>query len=185
MSCCGAYPMPVDLEPRAPRPGVSESATFTLKGWHVLAALIAFFAVIFAINATMIVAAIRTMPGTAVGSAYEASQRFNRRLEAIVAQDHLGWQVDIGTTNLRAGGTVSVEVRDRGGLIVSGLDARVRIGRPAIAGLDRDYILAETVGGRYVAALPPHAPGQWQVALELSRNGERIFTSTRRVLLKE
>lgn len=172
--------MPVEL--RSANPPQPEKQGLT--GRHVLIGMIAFFAVIGAVNAVMIYLAINTMPGTQVKSAYEASQGFNRGLDAIAAQDKLGWQVDVATTGLHSGAPLNVHVRDRNGEAMAGLEVRVRVERPTDARLDRKLTLVETGGGRYSAALPELVAGQWTLIIEIFRGDTRRFVSERRIVLR-
>ena len=172
--------MPVELRSATPPRPEKQGLT----GRHVLFGMIAFFAVIGAVNATMMYLAIKSMPGTTVKSAYEASQTFNRGLDAIAAQDRLGWQVDVTTTGLHSGAPLNVHIRDRNGEAISGLDVQVRVERPLDAHLDRRLKLAETGGGRYVAAIPELAAGQWTLIVEIFRGESRQFVSERRIMLR-
>lgn len=173
--------MPVELRsdvpPRPERQG--------LTGRHVLFAMIAFFAVIGAVNAVMIYLAVHTMPGTTVKSAYESSQGFNRALDAIAAQDRLGWQVDVATTGLHSGAPLNVHIRDRNGEAISGLEVQVRVERPTDARLDRRLKLVEAGGGRYGAALPDLTAGQWTLIIEIYRGENRQFVSERRIVMRD
>ncbi|HRE21198.1 MAG TPA: FixH family protein [Rhabdaerophilum sp.] len=173
--------MPVEL--RSATPPLPEKRGLT--GRHVLFAMIAFFAVIGAVNAVMIYLAIHTMPGTTVKSAYESSQTFNRGLEAIAAQDRLGWQVDVATTGLHSNAPLNVHIRDRNGEAISGLEVQVRVERPTDARLDRKLKLVETGGGRYATALPELAAGQWILIVEIYRSDSRQFVSERRIVLRD
>lgn len=173
--------MPVELRSATPPRPEKQGIT----GRHVLFALIAFFAVIATVNAVMIYLALQTMPGTQVKSAYEASQRFNRGLEAIATQDKLGWQVDVATTGLQSGAPLNIHVRDRNGETISGLEVQVRIERPTDARLDRKVRLVDTGGGRYGAALPDLAGGQWTLIVEIYRGESRQFVSERRIVLRD
>ncbi|OYU47244.1 MAG: nitrogen fixation protein FixH [Rhizobiales bacterium PAR1] len=181
MTCCGAFVMPVELNPPMPKP----TKSFELKGWHVLAMLVTFFAVIFAVNFTMMNLAIRTMPGTDVKSSFEASQHFNGQLDAIAAQDSRGWQVDIATGAIRSGAPLQVSVRDKAGEALGGLGVSARIERPADARFDKKLSLGDLGGGRYSVDLPQLGAGQWLLTVEISRGADRLFVSQRRVLLKE
>lgn len=178
--------MPVELPSSAPNvSGGKPAKPFELTGRHVLIALITFFTVIAGVNFTMMNLAIRTMPGTEVKSTYEASQQYNRRLDAIAAQDRRGWQVDIATTGLHSGSPLGVEVRDHAGAVLAGLKVSARIERPTDARYDRRIALADLGAGRYAAAMPELAAGQWTITVEILRGNERQFVSQRRILIKE
>ena len=62
-------------------------------GWHMLAAMVAFFGVVIAVNVTMARIAIGSFGGVVVDNSYVASQHFNGWLEQARAQEALGWQV--------------------------------------------------------------------------------------------
>lgn len=181
MSCCGAFVMPVDLTARKP----PSAEPRRLTGWHVLFGMIAFFAVIAAVNATMMVLAIQTMPGAEVKSAYEASQRFNGELAAAEAQAGRGWQVEVLVSGLARQGALEIHARDRHGVVLDGLEARARIAHPVDSRLDRHLVLESLGQGRYRAVTEPLGAGQWGVSVELSEAGERRFVSRRRLVLKD
>lgn len=175
--------MPIDLPPARLEPALRRSRELT--GRQVLLGFIAFFLVVGAVNATMMTLAIRSMPGTRVKSTYEASQHFNRDLEAIVAQDRLGWRIDIAAAGLGTGVPLTIEARDREGKPLAGLDIRVRIERPADARFDQKLQLAPRGGGRYAAPGPALAAGQWLLAVEIYRDGARAFVSERRIVVRD
>lgn len=178
--------MPVELPtttPAAP-PRDARKSPRPITGAHVLIGLLLFFGVIFAVNAVMVTVALRTMPGTEVKSAYEASQRFNRELDAAEAQDQLGWQVDVTTARMRAG-ALAVELRDRSGAPLAGLEVLARIERPTDAKLDQRVKLFAEGAGRYVAEFPALAAGQWLLTIEARESGARRFLSQRKVLLRD
>ena len=62
-------------------------------GRHMAAILIAFFAVVIAVNITMARLAIGSFGGTVVDNSYVASQKFNGWLKDAAAQKALGWSV--------------------------------------------------------------------------------------------
>lgn len=190
MSCCGAFAMPVELTPgrlEGARPGSGEPArpARPITGRDVLFCMIAFFAVIIAVNIVMMVLAIRTMPGLETKSAYEASQRFNRELDKIAAQDGRAWQVDIALGDAAKGIPFAIEARDRDGRPLAGLDVIVRFERPADQRFDQRIALEAHGAGRYLAARPALAPGQWIVTAEIARGGEVMFVSRRKLVLAE
>lgn len=173
--------MPVELNPPMSKP----QKTFELKGVHVLAMLLAFFGMIGIVNAVMINLALTTLPGTQTKSAFEDSQKFNRQLDAIAAQDARGWQVDIMTAGLKSGAPLVVNAHDKAGETLGGLAVSARIERPTNARFDHALVLKDVGGGRYVAALPELEAGQWLLTVEMKRGSERVFVSQRRVVIKE
>lgn len=60
-------------------------------GRHMAAILIAFFAVVMAVNFVMAHFAMSTFGGTVVDNSYVASQHYNEWLARADAQDRLGW----------------------------------------------------------------------------------------------
>lgn len=188
MSCCGAYVMPVELPAKAPPGGSSpapERGEFVLTGRHVLLMLLAFFGVIGLVNAYFITVALKTLPGTEVKSPFEENQRFNRGLETIATQDRKGWQVDVITGGLKAGGPLSVQLRDRAGVPILGMAVSVTLQRPTDARRDHALTLKEQGNGVYAVAVPEVEPGVWRVVLEVKRGTEREFYSEGRVVTKE
>ncbi len=167
--------MPVEL--KSPH---ADTLPFTLRGWHVLAMTLAFFAVIFAVNGVMIAQAIRTMPGADVKSAYEASQRFN----AAIAEAHgiAGTGVQ-GVAHLTKDGA-TVEMRGTGGAPEADLALSVHLAHPADTARDIDLPLRETSPGHYVGAtaIPP---GSWHVSVEARRGGVLVFKAEDRLLIGE
>ncbi|ATY33561.1 FixH family protein [Sphingomonas psychrotolerans] len=66
---------------------------FRFTGWHMLAAMVAFFGVVVSVNVTMATLATRTFGGVVVANSYVASQKFNGWLAEAKAQDRLGWTI--------------------------------------------------------------------------------------------
>ena len=64
-----------------------------LTGRMVFICLVAFFAVIAAVNAVMIRAAVSTFSGIETANSYQAGLAFAREIAAAEAQDALHWQV--------------------------------------------------------------------------------------------
>lgn len=177
--------MPVDLPTMRP-PAASQPRTpRVVTGRTVLVALLLFFGVIFGVNMVMMTLAIRTMPGVEVKSTYEASQQFNRKLDAIAEQDARGWQVEIASAALTKERMLGITVRDKAGAALTGLEVLARLERPTDDKLDRKVVLVEQGGGRYGVALPDLARGQWQLTIEIRQGGARQFLAQRRIELRE
>ncbi len=175
--------MPVEL-PAKPGAALRQGG-FVLTGRHVLLMLLGFFGAISLVNLCFITLALRTMPGAEVKSAFEQSQKFNRGLEAIAAQDRKAWQVEVVTGGLRAGAPLTVQLRDKAGVALLGLRVFVDLLRPTDARLDRHLDLIEQGNGVYAATMPEVEPGAWRVALEVKRGSEREFYSEARIVAKE
>jgi nitrogen fixation protein FixH len=179
--------MPVELNaPVARQEGsVPEKARFTLKGSHVLVMLLAFFGVIGLVNAYMITMAIKTLPGIEVKSAFEQSQRFNKGLEALAEQNRKGWQVDVVSGGLRPGSPLSVQLRDKEGAPILGMNVITLMQRPTDARKDHRLELREIGSGVYSAVIPELEPGQWRLVVEVKRGEQREFYSQARVVAKD
>lgn len=190
MSCCGAFVMPTEIMPaKIPARNLSsetpssQSGGFRLSGRHVLWMMLGFFGVIAAVNAVMMTLAIRTMPGLGVRNSYEASQNFNAGLGMIAAQDQRGWHVEISTTGIQSGEALRVMIRDASGLAIHGLDGEARFERPTDKRKDQAFPLREKGAGIYEADIPALETGQWDLAVELLRDHQRVFVSRRRIVL--
>ena len=152
-------------------------------GWTVLITLLIFFGVIFAVNGAMIYAALSTLTGTDTDSAYQAGLQYEQEVAQAEAQDGRHWQVDAKLTASAAGEQVDLSARDAVGQPLGGMDAFVTFERPTDRRLDRSVTLVEDGAGRFhgSAAL---ASGQWDIVIELTRNGAQMFRSKNRVVLK-
>jgi hypothetical protein len=78
-----------------------------LTGWMVFGLIVAFFAVIFGVNAYMAHMAISTFGGVETESSYHAGQTFERDVAMTKAQDQQHWQVDVNVTTAADGGASS------------------------------------------------------------------------------
>ncbi|WP_315802500.1 FixH family protein [Bradyrhizobium sp. SZCCHNS3002] len=158
--------------------------SFQLTGGMVLAMLLAFFGTVIGVNVYMMTAAISTLPGTEVDSAYSASLGYENEIAAARAQEARRWQVEAHIER-GAGGAAVVQVnaRDASGNPLSGLIFQGRLERPADKRADQEVALAEIGGGIYRGTAEAIAPGQWDLVLEGDSSGRRLFLSKNRVLL--
>ncbi len=133
--------------------------TKRFTGWHMLAAMIAFFAVVIGVNTVMATAATRTFGGKVVENSYVATQKYNGWLDQAAAQRRLGWTVTAAGTGGRA------TVRTVAGARLTAIAAHP-LGRLG----DQTLTFAEEAPGRYVAhqLLPK---GRWKLRLVV-RGGE-------------
>ncbi|MDP1619318.1 FixH family protein [Phenylobacterium sp.] len=149
---------------------------FRIRGWHVLVALCAFFAVIIAVNAVFLTAALRTFPGEVSITPYEDGLAFNRQLAQQARQAELGWRA---AARAEAGAVV-VEIADAEGRPVEGLRVQGRLQRPATETGARDLRLSEQAPGLYRASLDS-VMGAWDLTIQAQGPAGRDFQAERRL----
>ncbi len=145
MCCPGGYLLPTDLA----SPAGLRSEPFRIKGWHVAAMVVAFFAVVTSVNAFMMVEALRTMPGVVVKSSYDASQKYNGDIAEARDIAALGYAADADIK----GSSASLVLRDGAGRGISGLAVSLFLQHPADKTRDVTATLEDAGEGRYVATL--------------------------------
>jgi nitrogen fixation protein FixH len=155
-----------------------------VTGRIVLIYLVAFFAVVGAVNAIMMAAAVSTFAGLESESAYQSGLAFEREIAAAEKQQALYWQVEAKIERADHGATgIEIAARDDRGGALAGLGAAVTLVHPTDRRLDRNVRMTEGAPGHFNGTTEP-AVGQWDVVIELSRNGVRQFRSRNRVVLR-
>jgi len=155
-----------------------------LTGRTVLIWLLAFFAVVGGANAVLIRAATSTFGGVEVDSSYKAGLKFRDEIAAVRAQDAREWSVKAALERGRNGAAeLTLTVRDRAGTPLAGLDAVARLEHPADARHDHAIALAPAGPGAFKGATDAE-PAQWDLVIELARDGHNLFRSKSRVGLK-
>jgi nitrogen fixation protein FixH len=158
-------------------------ASKILTGRMVLFMLVAFFGVVIGVNVIMMRLAIETLPGTEVDSAYSASLAYEKEIATAREQSERNWKVDAHVERSGEGGaTLRIEARDGNGRPVSGLKFQGRFERPTDQ-RDLPVALAETGIGIYRGKTLSIASGQWDLVIEGSAAGRRMFRSRNRVFL--
>lgn len=142
---------------------------YTVKGWHVLAVMIAFFGVIIAVNTVFITFAVKSFPGEETRRSYVQGLEYNAVIEARQAQAELGWTATANLTPDRA----LIEVRDSEGIAVTGLRLVGSLQHPANMALDRDLVFTEVREGVYSAGAEGLSAGRW--TLTASAEGDTPF----------
>jgi nitrogen fixation protein FixH len=136
-----------------------------IKGRHVLWAMIAFFGLIFAVNAVMVYLALSTYSGLVANEPYRKGLDYNERIVADERQAALGWTADAIVDGRR----VVLTVTGKDGQPLAGLVVTGRAVRPASAQSDRSLDFKEISAGRYVASFSDAPAGTWQVDLDLQQ----------------
>jgi nitrogen fixation protein FixH len=155
-----------------------------LTGRHVLAILLLFFAVVGTVNFVMVRYALLTFRGEVQDNPYEAGLAFNREIDAAQAQAARNWRVE-GVVRRTDGGRAELDLsaQDARGEPISGLTITGGLAAPADKRLDRPFAFEEARLGFFVGTVDAPA-GQWDLNIELSRDGERLFRSHNRITLR-
>ena len=156
-----------------------------LTGWTVLICLVAFFALVAGVNAIMIWAAVSTFGGVETENAYQAGLTFAREIADAATQDDLHWQVQAKVSPAAGATLVEVVAHDAAGRPLAGLAATARLAHPTDKRLDRIVELTESTAGNFAGrgAAPNALAGQWNLVVELTRDGSRVFRSRNRIFV--
>ena len=157
------------------RPASSARPPFTIKGWHVGAAVVAFFVLVIGVDAGFLVMAYRSHPGQVAARPYEAGLIYNAELERLRAQEALGWRAG---AEARPGG-LEVLLQDRDGQPLTGLKVSATMQRPATEQGRTELVLRETAPGVYAA---DHGlSGAWDARIEAAGAAGEQFVAERRL----
>jgi nitrogen fixation protein FixH len=155
-----------------------------ITGRMVLAMMVAFFAVVIGVNVFMAHEALSTFGGVEIESSYQAGQKFERDVAMAKAQDDRHWQVDAKvSTGANGAALLDITARDATGAPLAGLSATALFARPTDRRLDRAVTVSEDTSGHFRGSADI-AAGQWDLVIELSRQGERVFLSKNRVMIR-
>lgn len=163
----------------------SAAAAPLLTGRRVLVYLLAFFAIVFAVNGVMITLAIDTLPGVEVDSAYSASLAFNSEVARAHEQAARNWHVAAHVE--RSGDSLArlrLEARDAQNMHVGGVAFSARLARPTDQREDRVFRITQPEAGVYRGDAQNVEPGQWELIIEGMRGTERVFLSRNRLVLE-
>lgn len=149
---------------------------FVVKGWHVAAGVVTFFAVVIGVDSVFLTLAYRTHPGQVAPRPYEAGLIYNAELERQRVQTALGWRAaaEAGPEG------VTVLMQDRDGAPLRGLTVSATLQRPATEHGRSVLTLTETAPGRYGAARAGLS-GAWDTRIEASADSGPVFIAERRL----
>lgn len=148
--------------------------SFEIRGWHVLAGMLAFFGAIIAINIAFAVLAVRSFPGEDVRRSYVQGLQYNATLAKRRAQAELGWQAQAGLRTAGAGALVFVTLQDRRGRPLDGAVIEGELQRPASDRLDRALTFEQSGAGLYVAHLDDLPGGRWRLRARAGRGRDAL-----------
>lgn len=149
---------------------------FTIRGWHVAAGVVAFFAIVIGVDGTFLTLAYRTHPGQVEARPYETGLIYNAELERLRTQEALGWRAGV---EARPGG-LTVIMQDRDGTPLGGLKIVVTLQRPATEQGRGVVALTETAPGRY-EGLRAGLVGAWDARIEATGAAHESFLADRRL----
>ncbi len=155
-------------------PSKPPRAPFTVKGWHVAAGVVAFFAVVIGVDAAFLTLAYRTHPGQVAPRPYEAGLIYNAELERLRVQEAIGWRAAL---EARPEGVI-VLLRDRDGQPLRGLRVTATLLRPATEQGRSVLTLTETAPGQYSG---PRAglSGVWDARVDATGGGHSFVAERR------
>lgn len=156
-------------------PSQPSKPPFAVKGWHVAAGVVAFFAVVISVDAGFLVMAYRTHPGQVAPRPYEAGLIYNAELERLRVQDALGWRAG---AEARPDG-LKVLMLDREGRPLTGLKVSATLQRPATEQGRAEVVLTEQTPGRY--GVDRALSGAWDARIEATDSAGRSFIAERRL----
>ena len=155
-----------------------------LTGRHVLALILGFFALVFAVNGAFVYLANESWTGLTSDQAYREGLTYNGKLATAAASRALGWRAGVEIEPDEGGQSLAVALVDRAGRPLDGLQVRARFRRPVIEGHDRDYALDPVGAGRYRAVIDLEFKGQWDVTVTAEAADGRRFRQDDRLWLK-
>lgn len=142
------------------------------RGRWIPWAFVAFFGVVLAVNATMIVIALTSWPGLETKDAYQRGLGYNRTIEAAADQAALGWRVDFAfEPSGERRGVLRLDLADRLGNLLQDAAVRAAFVRPIQDGYDVVVDLPHHHDGRYLAEVELPLAGQWEVRVQAVEGG--------------
>jgi len=155
-----------------------------LTGRTVLVCFLGFFGVVVAMNAVLIRAATTTFGGIETANAYKVGLAFNREIAAARAQEARRWAVDASLVRTSVDDAkLSVTVRDRDGVPPPAMTLVARLAHPADARRDRVVVVRQIAPGVFSGTIQAD-PGQWDLSIDVSHDGKRLFRSKNRLTLR-
>ena len=156
--------------------------TRELTGRDVLIGIVAFFAVVFGVNAYFVRVALSTHTGVVANEPYRKGLHYNDRIADDTRQASLGWESGVALDEQEK--LLSFTVSDASGLPVRGLTVTAAVGRPATSGEDVSLTLAEAAPGTYSADATSLSHGAYIASIEAGDGSSILYRARKRLWLK-
>ncbi|OXE35944.1 MAG: ferredoxin [Phenylobacterium zucineum] len=156
--------------------GTTLSPSRGLTGWHVLAMVVGFFAVVIAVDVLFAVQAYKTFPGEVSVTPYEDGIAYNRTLAQLATQEKYGWKAVAGAEP----GRIVVEFQNAKGDPVRSLSFITKLEHPATETGRLTPKFRETSPGRYEAEMTG-IHGAWDLTLVAENAAGQRFEAERRL----
>ncbi|MEQ8739029.1 MAG: FixH family protein [Hoeflea sp.] len=157
---------------------ISRTFSGPITGRRFFIWMVAFFAVISAVNAVFIFLALDTWPGLTTNRAYDEGLSYNKVLAGASAQNELGWKsrVHLGADTPK-GRVLSVSIKGPDGP-VSGLKVLAELFRPVGDGTRLSLTLTPNSAGHYMALVRLPALGRGRLDLTATGGSESAYRMT-------
>ena len=143
-----------------------EQGSFRITGKHVLAAFVAFFAVVIVVDTIFVRMAIKSYPGEEVEKSYYQGLHYNDVLAEKERQLETGWRMQLVTVPGKADeAIIEVRVLTADGEAVFDADVRGEIVRPMTDAGQRALTFIPISDGLYRARLAEIGRGAWDLSL--------------------
>jgi nitrogen fixation protein FixH len=142
---------------------------------------VAGFAVVIAVNATMICFAVGSFSGLYTPVPRDRGLHYNAIIAEQKARDALGWRVD--AVWRAESGRLEVAVFDAGGQPLAGARIAAELIRPVEKRPPLAVVLAAIDLGRFAASVDLPERGNWDLDIVVEQGGDR-YALTRRMFLK-
>lgn len=149
-------------------------SAFRLRGWHVLAAIFAFFGAVIAVNVAFIVVAVGSFPGEDVRRSYLQGLRFNDTLAERRAQAASGWRASAGLSSDGEAAVIEIVLHDGAAAPIEAAHIEAALERPTQAALDHPLRFTAAGAGRYVARVERLEAGRWRLRARAQRGEDAL-----------
>jgi nitrogen fixation protein FixH len=155
--------------------------TDVARGRYIPWLFVAGFAIVFAVNATMIGLAVGSFSGLYTPKPRDRGLHYNDVIAAKQARDRLGWRVE--PTWQPGSERIEIAVFDRAGQPLAGAQVAVALVRPAEKGAVVGVAMEAVDIGRHAGHVVLPARGNWDVDVSVEQGGQR-FAQTHRMFLR-